>query len=378
MGESGETPEETNRPAVLLRRSVEIESAPPADRRRRILIVDDDEGRRELFAKVLGHEGYEIDVLPDGSALVAQVRARPPDLVLLDVMLPEVNGFELCGDLRMMDDTRLTPIILITSAYQDEESAVRGLLSGADDYVVTPSRLGELRARVRVQLRNRRDREMLQWAKAQRATLKTADMSDALTGLANRRAADEMLEPALEGGEALLAVLIDIDHFKQINDTFGHVMGDQILTLVGRAIRSCTRSGDLAARYGGEEFLVIVRGASLDVAERIGERYRNAVRRIELPALPENVREVRAGAARRSVTVSVGVAGTAGGGVAGQKVLLAAADAALYEAKLSGRDRVVVYSRAVVGGREGPTRQSGTLATPVHLDSLADALGGPR
>ncbi len=378
MGESGETPEETNRPAVLLRRSVEIESAPPADRRRRILIVDDDEGRRELFAKVLGHEGYEIDVLPDGSALVAQVRARPPDLVLLDVMLPEVNGFELCGDLRMMDDTRLTPIILITSAYQDEESAVRGLLSGADDYVVTPSRLGELRARVRVQLRNRRDREMLQWAKAQRATLKTAAMSDALTGLANRRAADEMLEPALEGGEALLAVLIDIDHFKQINDTFGHVMGDQILTLVGRAIRSCTRSGDLAARYGGEEFLVIVRGASLDVAERIGERYRNAVRRIELPALPENVREVRAGAARRSVTVSVGVAGTAGGGVAGQKVLLAAADAALYEAKLSGRDRVVVYSRAVVGGREGPTRQSGTLATPVHLDSLADALGGPR
>jgi len=378
MGESGETPEETNRPAVLLRRSVEIESAPPADRRRRILIVDDDEGRRELFAKVLGHEGYEIDVLPDGSALVAQVRARPPDLVLLDVMLPEVNGFELCGDLRMMDDTRLTPIILITSAYQDEESAVRGLLSGADDYVVTPSRLGELRARVRVQLRNRRDREMLQWAKAQRATLKTAAMSDALTGLANRRAADEMLEPALEGGEALLAVLIDIDHFKQINDTFGHVMGDQILTLVGRAIRSCTRSGDLAARYGGEEFLVIVRGASLDVAERIGERYRNAVRRIELPALPENVREVRPGAGRRSVTVSVGVAGTAGGGVAGQKVLLAAADAALYEAKLSGRDRVVVYSRAVVGGREGPTRQSGTLATPVHLDSLADALGGPR
>jgi two-component system, cell cycle response regulator len=378
MLEPGETPEETNCPAVLLRRSVEIESAPPADRRRRILIVDDDEGRRELFAKVLGHEGYEVDLLPDGSALVAQVRARPPDLVLLDIMLPEVNGFELCGDLRMMDDTRLTPIILITSAYQDEESAVRGLLSGADDYVVTPSRLDELRARVRVQLRNRRDREMLQWAKAQRATLKTAAMSDALTGLANRRAADEMLEPALEGGEALLAVLIDIDHFKQINDTYGHVMGDQILTLVGRAIRSCTRSGDLAARYGGEEFLVIVRGASLDVAERIGDRYRNAVRRIELPALPENVREARPAAGRRAVTVSVGVAGTTGGGVAGRKVLLAAADAALYEAKLSGRDRVVVYSRAVVGGHEGPTWQSGTLATPVHLDSLADALGGPR
>ena len=354
------------------------ESAPPADRPRRILIVDDDACRRELFAKVLGHEGYEVDLLPDGSELVAQVRARPPDLVLLDIMLPEVNGFELCGDLRMMDDTRLTPIILITSTYQDEESAVRGLLSGADDYVVTPSRLDELRARVRVQLRNRRDREMLQWAKAQRASLKTAAMSDSLTGLANRRAADEVLEPALDVGEALLAILIDIDHFKQINDTYGHVMGDQGLTQVARAIKSCTRSGDLAARYGGEEFLVIVRGASLDVAARIGDRYRNAVRQIELPARPGTGREASADPARRLVTVSVGVAGTTGGGVAGRKALLAAADEALYEAKLSGRDRVVVYPRPVTGAPDGLVRHGGTLAPPMPLDSVAGALGGPR
>lgn len=366
------------RPAVLLRRRVETESAPPADRPRRILIVDDDVARRELFAKVLRHEGYEIDQLPDGSALVAQVRAHPPDLVLLDIMLPEVSGFELCGDLRMMDDTRLTPIILITSTYQDEESAVRGLLSGADDYVVTPSRLDELRARVRVQLRNRRDREMLQWAKAQRASLKTAAMSDALTGLANRRAADEVLEPALGAGEALLAILIDIDHFKQINDTYGHAMGDQVLTQVGRAIKSCTRSGDSAARYGGEEFLVIVRGAALDVAARIGDRYRNAVRRVDLPVTP-----VAAGARpshppRRPVTVSVGVAGTTGGGVAGRKALLAAADVALYEAKLSGRDQVVVYPHPVVGDVETQARPSGTLAPPASLDSVVGALGGPR
>ncbi len=366
------------RPFPCVSRVEIIESAPPADRPRRILIVDDDAGRRELFAKVLGHEGYEIDLLPDGSELIAHVRARPPDLVLLDIMLPEVSGFELCGDLRMMDDTRLTPIILITSMYQDEESAVRGLLSGADDYVVTPSRLDELRARVRVQLRNRRDREMLQWAKAQRATLKTAAMSDALTGLANRRAADEVLEPALDGGEALLAVLIDIDHFKLINDTYGHVMGDQILMQVARAIKSCTRSGDVAARYGGEEFLVIVRGASLDVAARIGERYRNAVRQIELPALPGAVSGgASPGPARRRVTVSVGVAGTTGGGVAGRKAVLAAADASLYEAKLAGRDRVVVYACPVTGAPEGPARSSGTLAPPVLLDSVAGALAGP-
>jgi diguanylate cyclase (GGDEF)-like protein len=280
---------------------VEIESAPPADRPRRILIVDDDTARRELFAKVLGHEGYEVDQLPDGTELVARVRERPPDLVLLDVMLPDVSGFELCGDLRMLDDTHLTPIILISSSFQDEESAVRGLLSGADDYVVTPSRLDELRARIRVQLRNRRDREMLAWVKAQRATLHTAAMSDALTGLANRRAADEFLDPALRNGERLLALLIDVDHFKRINDTYGHVTGDHVLAQVARAIRSCTRAGDLAARYGGEEFLVLVRGAGLDVAPRIGDRYRKAMHGIEVPGTET--------AAKTCVTVSVGIAG---------------------------------------------------------------------
>ncbi len=325
---------------------MEIESAPPADRPRRILIVDDDAARRELFAKVLGHEGYEVDQLPDGTELVARVREHPPDLVLLDVMLPDMSGFELCGDLRMLDDTHLTPIILISSAFQDEESAVRGLLSGADDYVVTPSRLDELRARVRVQLRNRRDREMLQWVKAQRATLRTAAMSDALTGLANRRAADEYLDPALASGERLLALLIDVDHFKQINDTYGHVTGDHVLAQVARAIKTCTRAGDLAVRYGGEEFLVLIRGANLDVAERIGDRYRKAMRAVELPGRPD--------VERRPVTVSVGVAGTPGHARATRAALLAAADQALYEAKLSGRDRVVVRYEPVTATTESP------------------------
>jgi diguanylate cyclase (GGDEF)-like protein len=305
--------------------------------------VDDDTARRELFAKVLGHEGYEVDQLPDGTELVARVRERPPDLVLLDVMLPDVSGFELCGDLRMLDDTHLTPIILISSAYQDEESAVRGLLSGADDYVVTPSRLDELRARIRVQLRNRRDREMLAWVKAQRATLHTAAMSDALTGLANRRAADDFLDPALRNGERLLALLIDVDHFKRINDTFGHVTGDIVLAQVARAIRTCTRAGDLAARYGGEEFLVLVRGAGLDVAERIGDRYRRAIHAIEVPGSDDTV---------ISVTVSVGIAGTPGHTRASRTALLAAADQALYEAKLAGRDRVVVRQEPVTSASE--------------------------
>lgn len=298
--------------------------------------MDDDGDRRKLFAHVLRHEGYQVDQLPSGARLVERVREQPPDLVLLDVMLPESSGFELCGDLRMLDDTRLTPIILVSSAFLDERSVVRGLLSGADDYVATPLRLEELRARVRVQLRNRRDREMLEWARVQREALQTAAMSDALTGLANRRAADQWLDEALEAGERLLVIVIDVDHFKHINDTQGHGAGDGALTQIGRMLQSCTRAGDLAARYGGDEFLVAVREADLQTAARIGERYLAAVRTSQVAGLP--------------VTASIGIAGTSAGCYADREAVLAAADRALYEAKLSGRDRVMVCAEPVVGG----------------------------
>jgi two-component system cell cycle response regulator len=328
-------------------------SGPPSDRPRRILIVDDDPGRRELFSKVLGHEGYKVDTMTDGAGLVARVRENPPDLVLLDIMLPEVSGLEICGDLRMLDEARTMPIILVTSAFLDEASVVRGLLAGADDYIVSPFRLAELRARIRVQLRNRRDRELLQWARAQGASLKSAAMTDALTGLANRRAADEVLERALENGERVLAVVIDIDHFKQINDTCGHAAGDAAIVEVASAIKSRTRRGDLAARYGGDEFLVVVQGAALDVAGRIGERYLDAIRKIVLPPPPGAARpEASAALPARSLTVSIGIAGTAGGSMASRTALLAGADRALYEAKRAGRDGVSVQPEPVEKGQE--------------------------
>jgi two-component system cell cycle response regulator len=296
----------------------------------------------------LQSEGYVVDLLADGTTLLSQVREAPPDLVLLDIMLPKVSGFELCRELRTMQDMRLVPIILITSAFEDEERVVRGLRAGADDYIATPSRIEEVRARVRVQLRNRRDRETLEWGRAQRASLRRAAMSDALTGLANRRDADHVLDAAVDGGQPLLVILIDIDHFKRVNDTLGHAAGDGVLVKVAQAIRSCTRSGDLAARYGGEEFLVVAQGAPLSAAERIGERYRQAVRRAglslgsPLPGAPEG--------APCTVTVSVGVAGTPGGRGIQREALLAAADSALYDAKRRGRDQVAVGEVPVAGG----------------------------
>jgi diguanylate cyclase (GGDEF)-like protein len=291
---------------------------------------------------VLSHEGYKVDTMGDGKHLVAQVREDAPDLVLLDIMLPEISGLELCGDLRMLEEARAMPIILVTSAFLDEESVVRGLLAGADDYIVSPFRLAELRARIRVQLRNCRDRELLQLARAQGASLKSAAMTDALTGLANRRAADEVLDRALGNRERVLAVLIDIDHFKQINDTYGHAAGDVAIVGVADAIKGRTRRGDLAARYGGDEFLVIVQGAGLDVAGRIGERYLDAIRRIALPPLPGAAPATGVAAASRSLTVSIGIAGTASDTPVDRASLLAAADRALYEAKRAGRNGVSV------------------------------------
>ncbi len=306
---------------------------PPPEAVRRILIVDDDSARRGMLRRMLTHEGYDVDDLADGADLLDHVRSRPPDLVLLDIMLPGISGFELCGDLRMMNEMTLTPIVLITAACLDEESVVRGLFSGADDYIVMPSRLKELRARIRVQLRNRRDRELLQWARARGASLHNAAMCDPLTGIANRRAIDREIDEVLKGAEGLLLVLLDIDHFKKVNDTYGHAAGDRVLVEVARCLGTRTRARDLAGRYGGEEFMIVIRGARLGVADSIGERYRNAIRDLVLDGGPERV------------TVSIGIAGCSGAAPRlARAELFAAADAALYEAKHGGRDRVVVAS----------------------------------
>ena len=313
---------------------MESETVPPIPAARRILVVDDDAARRAMFSRILTHEGYDVECLCDGSQLLERVQERTPDLVLLDLMLPGISGFELCGDLRMMDEMKLTPIVLITSAHVDEESVVRGLMCGADDYMVTPWRLDELRARIRVQLRNRRDRELLQWAQARGASFRSAAMRDALTGLANRRGIDREIAEAVAGKEPFVIILIDVDHFKHINDVYGHPQGDRVLVEIGRMVGSRARARDVAGRWGGEEFLVLVRGALPCVALAIGERYRASFAQLSIPGL-----------GGQRVTASVGVAAfhPSEGFTADQVV--AAADAALYEAKHSGRDRVVLAER---------------------------------
>jgi diguanylate cyclase (GGDEF)-like protein len=307
---------------------------PPPNRVRRILVVDDDPARLELISRTLRHDGHEVDCLSDAAGLFDHIAARPPDLVLLDVMLPGASGIELVADMRMIEELKLVPIILFTAAVDDEESVVRGLMCGADDYITAPWRVHELRARVHVQLRNRRERELLAWSQAQGARLRHDALRDPLTGLANRRAVDRAVDEMLREGVPFVMLLLDVDHFKSINDTYGHAAGDEVLRYMGSLLGSGARQGDVAGRYGGEEFVVVARGATESSAASIANRYLEAVRNMALP--PQ--------AGVRRVTTSIGVVwyDPLRGVPTARAQVFAAADEALYLAKRGGRDRVVL------------------------------------
>lgn len=299
-----------------------------------------------MYADVLRFEGYDVSALDDAEALLEEVHQRRPDLILLDALLPDACGFELCGDLRMMDDARLTPIILVGGREGDEHKAVRALLCGADDYLASGERIQELKARVRVQLRNRRDRELLQWAREQRATFRTAALVDPLTAIANRRAAERALSEALGRKDPLVVLLGDIDHFKSVNDTYGHQAGDEVLKRVAACFDKLVRRDDLVARFGGEEFVVLLRGARADQAPAIADRFRKSVACLDLT-----------GTTVPGVTVSFGAAAWDGSFPAPtREAIVEVADVALYEAKNAGRNRVVV--RQISGPKAEPTTSS--------------------
>ena len=306
---------------------------PPSSGPPRILVVDDDDGRRTMYAKVLRFEGYEVACLDHGNGVLDYVREHRPDLIILDVMLPGRCGFEICGDLRMLDEARLTPVILVTAAETDESSVVRGLLCGADDYIVNPHLLGELKARVRVQLRNRRDRELLRWARQQRASFREAAFIDSLTGISNRRAGDDAIAAALDSGAPATLLLFDVDHFKRVNDGCGHAVGDKVLRTVAQTVDGLARKGDVVARFGGEEFMVLIKGASPTIARRVGERFRRGVAAIAFEPTLEVGR----------ITVSIGIATWGGGRLPpSREGFVQKADEALYRAKNAGRNRVAV------------------------------------
>ncbi|MCP4499987.1 MAG: diguanylate cyclase [Deltaproteobacteria bacterium] len=292
-----------------------------------VLIVDDDPVNIRVLAEVLASE-VDIKIATDPlKALRIVAESPPPDLVLLDVMMPLMDGYEVCRKLKEGDDTRNLPVIFVTSldAEDDEE---RGFRIGAVDYISKPFKPSLVRARVKTHLRLKRQADLLERLIAQ----------DALTEIHNRRKFDQVLEAewrrCARADEPISVVMLDVDHFKLFNDSLGHSAGDDCLRTIAQALNASPfRPGDCFARYGGEEFVAVLPSTDRRGAEKVGERFRKIVEDLSISHPGSLSGDV--------VTVSIGAATLFPGRVKLMpKELTHQADTALYQAKAAGRNRV--------------------------------------
>jgi two-component system, cell cycle response regulator len=310
------------------------------DRRTRILIVDDHEDNIELLRARLESRGYEIEAACDGQEALDAVERSRPDLILLDVMMPRIDGFEVVRRIKSNHSLPFIPIIMQT-ALDSTEHKVEGLDAGADDYITKPINFAELEARVKSLLRIKALQEALELREKElqnaNELLRRMAQTDALTELDNRRHLEERLEEMFEHSrrlnEPLAIVMCDLDRFKSVNDTHGHQVGDEILRGLARVLKREAREIDRVGRYGGEEFMLLLPGTVLDSAVTFAERVRKAVEAHTFP--------FDGGTLRR--TISCGVAAWPHPRIANCDALVKAADDALYVAKETGRNRVIRF-----------------------------------
>lgn len=273
-------------------------------------------------------DGIDAQYEVDPAAAVKQMRSGI-DLMLLDLTCPTFDGLRVCARIRSDIATRQVPIVAIINP-DDVQTAVKALELGANDIVYRPVDASELAARVRTQLRRKRYADKLRNRLDESLNMA---ITDALTGLHNRRFIESRLRQAVEsanvGGAPVSVLLLDIDYFKRINDTHGHEAGDVVLKIFAERITAQLRALDLASRYGGEEFVILMPGAGLAEAEHAAERVRRSVCNKVFKLSDE---------LKLPVTVSIGLAQASPGEP--MESLLRRADAALYEAKTDGRNRV--------------------------------------
>jgi diguanylate cyclase (GGDEF)-like protein len=299
-----------------------------------LLIVDDDRFVHEALEQVLGERVARIVHAYEPEEALRLAAASRPDVILLDVNLPRLDGFKLCRHMKEMPTTRDVPILFLTVEANVHRLA-RALEIGATDYIRKPFDPIELRARVEGALRLGR---MI-------SLLRDQAWIDPLTGLKNRAALDDALEAAASAydrvGQPAALLLLDLDQFKQVNDEHGHGVGDEVLRSVGAAIRTCCRPYDTPARFGGDEFAVLYTQTPREGAEHAAQRLLEALRNVPPPE----------GCAAVSTRASGGLLFVpAGGNLFRGAELMKQADEALYEAKRAGGDRLVVRTRTAASG----------------------------
>ncbi|MGH9798362.1 MAG: GGDEF domain-containing response regulator [Candidatus Polarisedimenticolia bacterium] len=315
-------------------------AAAPATRKFRILVVDDDRDSVGLLRDWLQMSGYDVATAGNGNEALQKVRAARPDLILLDLLIPPPNGFEVIKTLKRDRALSVVPIVVMT-VRRDVKSKVEALRSGADDFIVKPFHFDELDAVVRASLKKRYlyaslERANQQLRDANEKLLKLT-VTDERTNLLNdrylKRRLDEEFKRSERYGTPLSLAMIDLDHFKQINDKYGHDCGDQVLKEFGTLLVQNARTTDIVGRYGGEEFLMVLPNTDGIRAVIVAERLRKAAE--------EKIYRYREFLIR--ATVSVGVASyPANAQITTVEALLKAADNALYRAKQVSRNKVIV------------------------------------
>jgi len=313
-----------------------------------VVIVDDTTENLRLLAGILKDCGYKVRPAPSGARALATIRKEPPDLILLDIMMPEMDGYEVCRRLKADEKLRDIPVIFL-SALNDVFDKLAAFKAGGVDYICKPFQMEEVLVRVNTHLTIRAQQKTLV---AQNAELKKKNMlieeqagklqliasRDSLTGLSNRR---DFIEKAQQEERhfkrtrrEFSLVLLDIDHFKQVNDTYGHECGDAVLVKTAREIEGALREQDIVARWGGEEFICLLPETGLDGAGHVAGKVRLAIAG----------RHCQYGDSLVTVTATLGI--SLYDVTSSLEESIRRADAALYKGKSLGRNTVVVYEAA--------------------------------
>ena len=301
-----------------------------------ILLVEDDKKDAKLIQSYLHGEPYQIKLVKDGEETMSCVQREKIDLIVLDILLPGIDGFEVCRRLKKKEQTRNIQIVAITSL-RDLESKIRGIELGADDYLVKPINRHELGVRVKALIKKKAYLDSLH--EGYESAVHSA-ITDKLTGLYNqayfKHFLDFEIKRSVRQKTPVTLFMLDVDDFKQYNDSLGHLAGDGILMELGELIRAKIRDSDLAARYGGEEFAVVLSNTDINEAVKSAERIRQIIHNhtfSHMKSLPSK---------KLSMSVGVAVYPSDAGSV---EELIQKADSALYRAKKEGKNRVWLYNK---------------------------------
>lgn len=306
--------------------------------RAKVLLVEDDPLQAETTKDILQNAGYDVSLANDGIAAIKFVKTTKPDIILLDVILPGLDGYEVCRWLKLEESTKGIPVIMLTIK-KELSDKISGLHIGADDYLPKPYNELELNARIYASLRTKALQDELKTKNKQLEDLlykvEYMAITDVLTGLYNRRRFHDVLVKEFERSKRystpLALIFMDIDHFKSVNDIYGHLMGDKVLVDLASNIRKNIREIDTAARYGGEEFTAILPSTTKEDAVHVAERMRISIEKHVFPDMQD-----------RTITVSIGISGMPDKEIDTEDKLIRCADIALYRAKQTGRNRTEI------------------------------------